>query len=377
MISAPATLRTFLCGDVMTGRGIDQILPHPCNPRLYERGVRSALDYVYLAEEATGEIHKPVANSYIWGVVLEELERKRPHAKVINLETSVTRSEDFIAKGINYRMSPENASCLLAAGVDCCALANNHVLDWGEVGLLETLITLEKLGIKTAGAGRNQEEAWSPAILDVAGMGRVLVFACASVTSGVPLGWVAKHAKPGIALLPDFSEECVTMVANEVARARRPNDVVILSVHWGPNWGFHVPQEQRRFAREVIDRADISVLHGHSSHHVKGIEVYRNRLILYGCGDFLNDYEGISGYEEFRGDLAIMYFADIDPASRNLVGLEMVPLQIRHFQLHRPAKADIEWIHNTLDSKSRPFGGEVEATPNGRLALAWPERPLS
>ena len=344
MSSSLARIKIFLCGDVMTGRGVDQILPHPCNPRLYEEGVRSALDYLYLAEDANGEIRRPVDLSYIWGSALTELERERLDARIVNLETSITHSEAYVPKGINYRMSPENAGCLLAAGVDCCALANNHVLDWGQAGLLETLNTLKQSKIETAGAGRDLDDAWTPAIINVAGKGRVLVFSCASVTSGAPFSWAAKREGPGIALLPDFTERSVALIANEVARAKRQNDVVILSLHWGPNWGYDVPDEQRRFAHELIDKADISILHGHSSHHAKGIEVYRNRLILYGCGDLLNDYEGIGGYEEFRGDLAAMYFADVDPVSGDLVALEMAPLQIRHFQLNPPTSNDVEWL---------------------------------
>lgn len=92
----------------------------------------------------------------------------------------------------------------------------------------------------------------------------------------------------------------------------------------------------------LIDRANISVIHGHSSHHPKAIEVYRNRPILYGCGDFLNDYEGIEGYEEYRGDLVAMYFAELEP-SGTLAALEMVPLQIRNFRLVRPSEEDIRW----------------------------------
>ena len=75
-------------------------------------------------------------------------------------------------------------------------------------------------------------------------------------------------------------------------------------------------------------------------HHVKAIEAYRDRLILYGCGDFLNDYEGISGYEEFRGDLALMYFASVDAASGGLVELDLTPLQIRHFRQSRTTLTD-------------------------------------
>ena len=128
-------IRLFLCGDVMTGRGVDQILPYPCDPRLHEPYMDSAIDYVRLAEQAVGPIPRAVDFSYVWGAALEELSHARPDARIINLETSVTRSDAWLDKGINYRMSPENAACLRAAGVDCCVLANNHVLDWGRAGL--------------------------------------------------------------------------------------------------------------------------------------------------------------------------------------------------------------------------------------------------
>jgi poly-gamma-glutamate capsule biosynthesis protein CapA/YwtB (metallophosphatase superfamily) len=184
-------VRIFLCGDVMTGRGIDQILPHPCNPELHEDWAQSAADYVELAKKVNGQIQAPVAPSYIWGAALDQLNRVRPDARVINLETSITRSDAYIPKGINYRMSPENAECLLTAGIDCCVLGNNHVLDWDRSGLLETLATLERLQIKSAGAGRNLVQARAPTILEIKGNGCVIVFSFASVTSGVPRNWAA------------------------------------------------------------------------------------------------------------------------------------------------------------------------------------------
>ncbi len=179
-------MRLFLCGDVMPGRGIDQILPHPCDPDLHESHMQSALGYVELAEAAYGPIRRPVDPAYIWGAALDELRQLRPDARIVNLETSITRSDDWAAKGINYRMSPQNAVCLSAAAIDCCVLANNHVLDWGQAGLRETLATLAGLHIKTAGAGPSSERAVAPAVLDIAGKGRILVFSMASATSGVP-----------------------------------------------------------------------------------------------------------------------------------------------------------------------------------------------
>ncbi len=369
---AQRSLRLFLCGDVMTGRGIDQVLPYPCGPALHESGALSAIDYVHLAEAANGPIPRGVGPAYVWGAALDELNRMRPDARIINLETSITRSEDYARKGINYRMSPENADCLKAAAIDCCVLSNNHILDWGRSGLLNTLVTLEHLQIKTAGAGRNLAQASAPVVLEIARNGRILVFSFGSVTSGIPRSWLATSEVPGVNLLAELSETGALRVADEIAHIAQPNDLIIVSLHWGPNWGYGIPDDQRRFAHALIDRTDVSVIHGHSSHHPKAIEVYRNQLILYGCGDSLNDYEGIRGYEEYRDDLALMYFADIDLANGNLHGLEIVPLQIRRFQLVRPSKEDISWMQQTLDRESRKFGAGVMLHPDdGRLSLSW------
>ncbi len=274
---AQRSIRLFLCGDVMTGRGIDQVLPRPCEPVLHESYTESAIDYVQLAEAANGPIPRGADPSYIWGAALDEFHRMRPNARIINLETSITHSEAYARKGINYRMSPENADCLKAAAIDCCALGNNHILDWGRRGLLDTLATLEHLQIKTAGAGRNLLEASMPAILDLSGNGRVLVFSFACVTSGTPRSWAATREFPGVNFLAEISEATASQAADEIAHIVRPGDWIIVSIHWGPNWGYDIPDQQRSFAHVLLDRAGVSVIHGHSSHHPKAIEVYRDR----------------------------------------------------------------------------------------------------
>jgi poly-gamma-glutamate synthesis protein (capsule biosynthesis protein) len=361
----------FLCGDVMTGRGIDQVLPHPNPPPLFELYVTSALQYVELAEQANGPIRKPVDFPYIWGAALAELDRVRPDLRIVNLETAVTTSEDCQPKGINYRMHPKNISCITAAGIDCCLLGNNHVLDWGPAGLLETLASLETAGIKTAGAGRDLKQAEAPAILEVRGKGRVVVLSFSDVSSGVPWNWAASTDRPGVNLLPDLSERTAARIAGQVHRAKRPGDVVVASIHWGGNWGYEVPSRQRAFAHMLIDLADVDIVHGHSSHHPKGIEIYKEKPILYGCGDFLNDYEGIEGYEEFRDDLVLMYFASIDPEDGRLLEFKMTPLQIRNFRLNRPAPQDAAWLRNVLDRECRLFGVRIDAAEEGRFALHW------
>ena len=169
-ISQADSIRLFLCGDVMTGRGIDQVLPHPNDPRLHEPYIGEARCYVELAESVNGAIPRPVEFDYIWGDALAELDRAGVDLRIVNLETSITSSEDYWRdKEIHYRMHPRNIDCITAARIHCCCLANNHVLDWGYDGLAETLRTLDAAGIAHTGAGRDAVEAAAPAVLDVPG----------------------------------------------------------------------------------------------------------------------------------------------------------------------------------------------------------------
>jgi poly-gamma-glutamate synthesis protein (capsule biosynthesis protein) len=358
--SGASGIKLFLCGDVMTGRGIDQILPHPADPQLYEPYLTSALQYVRLAERANGPIPRRVDFDYIWGDALKLLADAAPDARIVNLETAVTRSDDaWPGKGINYRMHPANLPCLTAAGIDCCTLANNHVLDWGYAGLQETLTSLQHAGLHSAGAGANSAEAMAPAVIELDGDRRLIVFAMGSPSSGVGRVWAATGQKPGVWLLPELSRAGVEAVARQVDAVRRAGDIVIASIHWGSNWGHDIPREQRRFAHALIDRAGVDLVHGHSSHHARAIEVYGDRLILYGCGDFINDYEGIRGYEAFRGDLAVMYLPTLDATDGTLAEMSMQVMQLHRFRLRRAAPEDSRWLAGVLDRESRKFGTGV------------------
>ena len=363
----------FLCGDVMTGRGIDQVLPHPCDPELHEAYVKSALEYVELAEAANGPIPKPVTFPYIWGDALDEFRRVAPDLRIINLETAVTKSEDWQAKGINYRMHPDNMPCLTAADIDCCVLANNHVLDWGQAGLAETIETLGKADIRTAGAGRSAAEAEAPAVMTIPGKARVIVFAFGTVSSGIPEGWTASEEKPGVNVLHHLSDREIGRIATTVGAVKQPGDIVIASIHWGRNWGYHIPSAQRIFAHKLVDEAAVDIVHGHSSHHPKGIEVYKGKPILYGCGDFLNDYEGISGHEQYRSELVLMYFATMDASTRDLVTLEMTPLEVKRFRLKRVSERDAQWARDSVSRESGILGADVKLNPNRTFTLEWKE----
>ncbi|MCA1782445.1 MAG: CapA family protein [Intrasporangiaceae bacterium] len=310
--SADSDLTVILGGDVMLGRGIDQMLGHPGEPELHEAYLYDARGYLEIAEAANGTIPYPVQDTWPWGEALVELHRLREAAVVMNLETTVTQRDDFApGKPVHYRMNPENLGCLLAVHPDVCVLANNHILDFGRLGLVDSLTALHGAGLKTVGAGRTREQARAPAEVPLTGGGRLVVFAFGHESSGVARAWAATNDSPGVAQLPDLTDATAEQVGASVAAAKADGAVVIVSLHWGSNWGYAVPEERVHFAHRLVD-AGTDIVHGHSSHHPRPIEVYGERLILYGCGDLINDYEGIRGYGEYRQDLRLLYRASLE-----------------------------------------------------------------
>lgn len=363
-------MRLFLCGDVMTGRGIDQVMPHPSNPTIYEPHLRSALDYVRLAERRSGGIPRAAPFDYIWGDALDEIERREPDLRIINLETSITADGKPEPKAINYRMHPDNVGCIAAAEIDCCVLANNHTADWGLDGLKDTLLALLQAGIATAGAGGDADAAMCPAALETVPGKRLLVFAFACPSSGVPAAWAAGKSRPGVNFLADLGERSLAGVATGIAKWRQPGDVVLVSIHWGPNWGYDLPAQHQQFARALIDRAHVDVIHGHSSHHPVGIEIYAGKPIFYGCGDLINDYEGIGGSEELHPDLTLAYFVDLEDGTNRLRRLEMVPFRLQRFRLVRASAQDAAWLGERLDRECRRFGRTVRLGELNSLILS-------
>jgi poly-gamma-glutamate synthesis protein (capsule biosynthesis protein) len=363
-------LTLFLSGDVMSGRGIDQIMPHSVDPVLFEQYAKSAKQYVELAERHSGNMPDDISYAYIWGDALNVLKKVHPDVSIINLETAVTTSNDhWPQKGIHYRMHPGNTPLLNEAGIDVCVLGNNHVLDWGHDGLDETLQSLKEHGISTTGAGMDANSAAKPAVLET-GTGRLLVFSYADTSAGIPGSWKAGSNRPGVNLLDSLGEGGIKQVIANVKSFRKQNDRVVISIHWGGNWGYDVPKSQQEFAHSLIDSGIVDVIHGHSSHHPKGIEVYNNRLILYGCGDLINDYEGISGREKYRDELSLMYFPKLE-TSGALSSLEMTPMEIRKFRLNRVANEDLTWIQKRLDRECKRFETSIEREKDGRLILRW------
>ena len=362
-------MRLFLAGDVMLGRGVDQALCHSVEPGLFEPYVRDARDYLGLAERVNGPVGAPLAPEAPWGALLEALARWAPHARVVNLETALTTHPDpWPGKGIHYRAHPGNVEVLTRAAVDVAVLANNHVLDWGRPGLGETLATLRAAGVAVAGAGRDDREAAAPAVVDTAA-GRLLVLAACFGDAGVPEAWGATATRSGVWRLGGPSLAAADALAAHVLAHRRTGDRVVVSLHWGPNWGYEAPAWQRTFARRLVAAGAADLVHGHSSHHPKGLEVHEGHAILYGAGDLLNDYEGIEGHERYRPDLALAYLVTMGGDGR-LASLRMLPLRRRRLRLEPASAEAVRWLTATLSRAGAGLGTRVEARGDG-LALHW------
>jgi poly-gamma-glutamate capsule biosynthesis protein CapA/YwtB (metallophosphatase superfamily) len=204
--------------------------------------------------------------------------------------------------------------------------------------------------------------------------GRLVVWSVGFASSGIPPAWAATAHRAGVDFLDDLSNRTADALVDRLLRMKRPGDITLVSIHWGSNWGYDIPAAQIGFAHRLIDRG-IDVIHGHSSHHPRPIEVYKDKLVLYGCGDFLNDYEGISGHEEYRGDLAIMYFPTLNAATGRLVALRMAPMRVRRMRLERANADDVAWLHERMNGfqASAEFACRVERGADGSLELRWNE----
>ncbi len=366
-------INILLAGDVMLGRGIDQILPYPGDPKLHEtwRQVGDAGVYVDLSQKRYGSIPDIRDTGYIWGDILAEIEALDPDLRLINLETAVTcQGSPWPNKRIHYRMNPRNIDVLKHAKIDFCALANNHVLDWGYAGLDETITTLDKSGIRYAGAGESIDQAGMPAILPVNGKGRIIVISMATTSSGVPVDWGAGHQRGGMNLV-DLNEFWINRIRDSIAAIRQPGDITVASIHWGGNFGHEIHPNQRHFAHKLITESGIDLIHGHSSHHVREVELYEGKLVMYGCGDLINDYEGIPKKPEnafYEPDLGLLYFAKLSASNGKLRSLEIVPTHMQQRRLMRGNAGEARRLSDILNREGTKSGTSV-AHENNILRL--------
>ncbi len=223
---------------------------------------------------------------YPWGDTLPIFQTA--DARLLNLECALADGGEpwaITPKVFHFRSDAKNIAVLRAAGVNIVSLANNHALDYGYDALDETLRTLDAAGVAHAGAGRDLAEARRPAIIPVgnatAGM---LAF-----TDNEP-DWAATPERAGVSYIPvDLRDARAGDLLAAVRQAKAVVDVLVVSAHWGPNWGYQPPAAHIPFARALIE-AGASVVFGHSGHVFRGVEFYQGRPILYCAGNFVDDY---------------------------------------------------------------------------------------
>lgn len=372
-----STMRVFLAGDFEPARGVDNVMPKPTRGELREGSCTHAAEYVMLAERRAGariDRTHVTARSLI-GDLPSVVRLRRPIAHgIINLETAVTRCDDFAPKAVNYRASEENVAMLLdelsMEGINVACIANNHVFDFGARGFADTLnaarrVTEESGGrFVFVGGGRTVRDATAPVIVGEHNT-RAAVFAMAFQNSGTPLSWSADETSSGMGVaMGDYRDRVPTRTLLEITRAKASGAMVIVSIHFGSNWGWEIDPENVTAARALID-AGADIVHGHSSHHPRTAELYKNKLILYGCGEMFNDYEGIGDHpgfpaSHFLGDLRFAYFVDVDTRTGDFVRMFVHPMKQKLFRLHEGESSHAKRFQNALAPQYAKRGLRVE-----------------
>jgi poly-gamma-glutamate capsule biosynthesis protein CapA/YwtB (metallophosphatase superfamily) len=314
-------------GDVMLGRGVNEEIP-------------------YLAPES------------FWGSTLPVL--KGADAAIANLECAITleKNEEScrIAKEFHFRANPAAVEVLRAGNIHCVSLANNHTLDFGDRGLLDTLHHLDVAGIRHVGAGRNLDEAAAPVLLDIGSL-KVGIIA---LTDNEPI-FAADRDRPGTRYLP-ISTNWATLELIEVA-ARELRDagatLVVLSTHWGPNMVTSPSYRFRQFAHAVVDLG-VDLFHGHSAHIFQGVECYNHGLILYDTGDFLDDY---AVDPVLHNDWSFVFLVEID--AQGLYRLRMIPVRLHYAWVDLAQGEEFAAICQRMRSLCVQFNTLIQSIPEG------------
>lgn len=302
----------------------------------------------------------------VWGDTLSDL--RALDGTIVNLECAVSsRGERRPHRGYYFRADPDWAiAALESAGVAAASLANNHQLDFGTTALTDTRRHLAAADIAHPGAGPNRETAFEPATVEIGGV-RVAVIA---LTDQAP-GYAAVGSEPGTAytsLAVDRLETRQRLGRTVDAALATDPDLLVASLHWGPNWEVRPSDAQQRTARWLIDRG-VDVIHGHSAHVIQGVETYRGRPIIYDAGDIVDDYvikDGLHNNWSFLFELVV--------ADGRLDHLRLHPVEIVDERVEPAGERAAAWLRDRMASLSAPFGTPVERAGRGlRLPLSCAE----
>jgi poly-gamma-glutamate capsule biosynthesis protein CapA/YwtB (metallophosphatase superfamily) len=266
--------------------------------------------------------------AYPWGNTLPLM--KAHDLNIINLETTLTTSRQKVPKVFNFKANPDRVKCLTEAKIDIANLANNHILDFDAEGLTETVRMLDEAGIKHVGAGKNSKEAKSPVII----IKKEIRIGIIGMTDNEP-GWKASNEKPGTNFLEVGN---ISEAKPQIQTIRNHVDVLILTLHWGPNKREFPNGKFIHFAHELIE-SGVDIIHGHSAHIFQGIEVYKEKPILYDTGDFIDDY-AVDPY--LRNDYSFLFEVELE--KNRIEKLTLIPVVINNMQVNKASKKDFQSI---------------------------------
>lgn len=312
-----------LAGDVMIGRGVDSTINH--------RG-----------------------HSYVWGDVLPIL--RNTDLNIANLETTLTNSNKKVLKTFNFKASPDKIKSLTNARITVVNLANNHILDFSEEGLIETIQTLNSAEIKFVGAGKNDNEAAKPIVVSRNNVSLgVLGF-----TDNEP-GWKAGSFSCGVNYIDVRNKKDRCRALTGIERLRAETDVVIVSIHWGPNMKESPDRHFIEFAHEMIQNG-AWIIHGHSAHNFQGIEFYGGKLIFYDTGDFVDDY---IVHPELKNDHSFFYRLELN--KEGIIKLQLIPVLISNCQVNIATNDDYKWSIARMQQLSATF--KTRVADDGAIVL--------
>ena len=211
---------------------------------------------------------------HAFGRIASEL--KKGDITLVNLEAPLTsRGKEFTGKKYRFRVKPTAVVALKKAGITTVTLANNHSMDYGAVGLLDTLQQLDKAGIGHVGGGENLAAARKAVVYDIRGTKVALL----GYSLTLPQEFWAGEKRAGTAPLME------KMVKDDIAAARKQATIVIVTAHWGEEGKIRMREYQPRLARMMIDAGADAVI-GHHPHILQGIEKYKRGIIFYSLGNF-------------------------------------------------------------------------------------------
>lgn len=295
-----------------------------------------------------------VSPAYIWGDVLSLLQKN--DLNVINLEAALTNSTKVVPKVFNFKAKPQYVQSLVEGHIGAVNLANNHVLDYSEEGLYETLESLKKIEIPYVGAGKDEKEAKKPIILTVKDI-RIGILGC---TDNEPT-WEATASTPGTRYIEVGD---ITAIKPDIEALKGQVDILILSMHWGPNMKERPSRIFINFAHDLID-AGVDIVHGHSAHIFQGVEVYKDKLIMYDTGDFVDDY-----YVDpvLRNDRSFLFLVEVN--KKGLSSIRLIPVLISNFQVNLATGKNLSETVDRMQALSKELHSSLVAE-NDALMYKW------